>query len=287
MILELNDLRIFTAVAEEGSMSRAASRLNYVQSNVTARIRQMENRLGVSLFIRQSRGVNLTSSGRRLREYALRILALATEAERVVQEKEPLSGVLTIGSMETTAAIRLPAVLVSYHGKFPDVDLRLLTGTSEELLRKVIEFDLDAALVGGKVDHPDLFTEEVFEEELVLASPEQWCSGKRKHTVLVFRRGCSYRERTEAWLRSEGLVPYRVMEYGSVDGIIACVRAGMGMTALPRPLFSDISGLRLTPLPPEIARMPTLLVRRTDSTESSALREFVKLLKADAALRPK
>jgi molybdate transport repressor ModE-like protein len=90
--MDINELRIFKAVAEEGSVSRAAERLNCVQSNVSARIRQLEEGLKVTLFHRKSRGVALTTAGRVLLDYAERILALVSEAERIVQEREPLGG---------------------------------------------------------------------------------------------------------------------------------------------------------------------------------------------------
>jgi len=137
MILELNDLRIFVAVADTGSISRAAEQLNYVQSNVSARIKLMEERLGVSLFNRMSRGVTLSISGKMLHDYAVRILALTREAELMLMEKETPSGRFVIGAMETTAAVRLPGILAEYHRTFPDVDLHIVTGTSEELVNSV------------------------------------------------------------------------------------------------------------------------------------------------------
>lgn len=90
--MDFNELRIFKAVAEEGNVSRAAERLNCVQSNVTARIRQLDESLKVTLFHRKSRGVSLTAAGRVLLDYAERIMVLVSEAVRIVQEQEPLGG---------------------------------------------------------------------------------------------------------------------------------------------------------------------------------------------------
>jgi len=281
MILDLNDLRIFSAVADEASISKAAEKLNYVQSNVTTRIRQLEDRLGVSLFNRQSRGVSLTVPGRQLQEYAIRILALASEAERAVQEQGVPAGTLSIGAMETTAAIRLPELLASYHNAYPNVELQVVTGTSEELLARVIGYKLDTALVAGAVEHPELESEQVFQEELVLAVPSGTeLDTLRKRTVLVFRRGCSYRARLEQWLRDEGLVPFQVMEFGTVEGIIGCVRAGMGIALLPRGVFRNETGLELRPLPTSVAQVATRLVWRRDAAVSKALQEFRNLVLA-------
>lgn len=279
MMFDLNDLLIFVTVADKTSISKAAEKLNYVQSNVTTRIRQLENRLGASLFNRQSRGVSLTATGRQLHDYAIRILALAEEAERAMLEQGSPVGTLSIGSMETTAAIRLPEFLASYHQSFPDVELQVVTGTSEELLKQLLCYKLDTALVGGIIDHPELESERVFQEELVLAVPSGTnLDTLRKRTVLVFRRGCSYRARLEQWLCDNGLVPFKVMEFGTVEGIIGCVRAGMGITLLPQGVFRDETGLELRSLPPSVAQVTTFLVRRSDAMVSKALEEFRKLI---------
>jgi len=87
--MDFNELRFFMAVAEEGSVSRTATRFNCVQSNVTVRLRQLEERLNVTFFHRKSRGVALTAAGRVLLDYAVRIIVLVREAERIVPEREP------------------------------------------------------------------------------------------------------------------------------------------------------------------------------------------------------
>lgn len=276
MMLELNDLRIFVAVADTGSISRAAVQLNYVQSNVSARIKLMEERLGVSLFNRMSRGVTLSVSGKMLHEYAVRILALTREAELMLMEKETPSGRFTIGAMETTAAVRLPGILAEYHRTFPEVDLHIVTGTTEELVNGVLKYSLDAAFVAGEVEHPDLLTIPVFQEELVLATGKDTSiENDRKRTVIVFRQGCSYRAKFEGWLRDSGYIPYQVMEFGTIDGILGCVRAGMGMTVLPRTIFKDDSDLTFHPLPGSVARVDTMLVVRKDVVQTKAITFFI------------
>lgn len=276
MILELNDLRIFVTVADTGSISRAAEQLNYVQSNVSARIKLMEERLGVLLFNRLSRGVTLSISGKMLHDYAVRILALTREAELMLMEKETPSGRFVIGAMETTAAVRLPGILAEYHRTFPDVDLHIVTGTTEDLVNSVLKYTVDAAFVAGEVDHPDLLAIPVFQEELVLATgKDASIENNCKRTVIVFRQGCSYRAKFEGWLRDSGYIPYQVMEFGTIDGILGCVRAGMGMTVLPRTIFKDDSDLTFHPLPASVARVETMLVVRKDVVQTKAITFFI------------
>ena len=135
--MDASDLRVFEAVARLGGISRAATELNTVQSNVTARIRSLEAGLGEPLFQRHSRGVTLTAAGERLLPYAHRIAALLVEATAAVRDDGTPRGALIIGSLETTAALRLSPVLASYVAAYPDVDLTLRPGTTAELVDDV------------------------------------------------------------------------------------------------------------------------------------------------------
>jgi LysR family transcriptional regulator, cell division regulator len=277
--MELNELKIFKTVAEEGSVTRAAMRLNYVQSNVTARIRQLEEHLNVSLFHRKSRGVALTPVGHVFLEYAKRILALAEEAVQVVRERDEPIGVLTIGSIETTAVVHLPPILSAYHRRYPLVDLQLLTGNSEQALTYLLDYRVDGAFVGGPVDHPDLLGEVILQEEIVLAAAKGKSpfGGKGRQNILVFPKGCAFRARLETWLRDSGSLPYRIMEFSSVESILGCVHAGMGITFLPRSVFSSgryDDQIDLHPLPQEVASLPIHFIKRRDRTGSKALEAF-------------
>jgi DNA-binding transcriptional LysR family regulator len=287
--MELGTLNIFVAVAETGSISQAARRLDYVQSNVTARIQHLEDDLATPLFYRKKRGMVLTPAGRTLLPYATHLLRLANEARRAVQDSEPGRGSLVIGAMETTAAMRLPPILARYHQAYPDVELTLQTGPSEELITHVLDYRLDGACVGGAVAHPEIDQEPLFEEELSFVTEQRVpvleklpCS-----TILVFRQGCTYRARLEQWLRESGLVPYRVMEFGTVEAILGCVAAGMGVTLFPRFVVDQSpyrDTLRLHPAPTMLAQVPTMFIRRRDTLHTSAMEAFLALARQPAAV---
>jgi len=288
--MDFNELRIFKAVAEEGSVSRAAERLNCVQSNVTARIRQLEESLNVTLFHRKSRGVALTSAGRVLLEYADRILALIGEAERIVQEREPLGGKLIIGALETTAAVRLPPVLAEYHRRFPSVELQLVTGTALDLIQKILDFKLDGTFVDGAIDHPELVVEECFIEEnvLVCAAGADPMRLERPINILAFPIGCFYRKQLEAWLHKSGLIPYRIMEFSTIETIIGCVSAGMGITFLPRSVLSGnlaSEKIAIHSLPADVSHVTTRFLRRKNSVEPKTLSAFREVVKQFVHLR--
>lgn len=264
-------LRVFKAVMDHGGVSRAAEALNTVPSNVTTRLKRLEDELGTPLFVRRGRGMEPTPAGTLLHGYAARVLHLLEEAGRAVAgQQHPRA--LVVGTMETTAAVRLPAVLARFHRSFPGVELTLIPGPTEHLVRELLAWRLDCAFVGGHVEHAGLRAEPAFEEELVLARPARDAPGAER-CLLVFRRGCSYRARTETWARERGYLPLRLMEFGSLDAILGCVGAGMGVTVLPRSVVSRepwAGALAVEPLPRDLARMTTwFLYRRGDSPDST------------------
>jgi DNA-binding transcriptional LysR family regulator len=280
--MELSALRIFKAVAEEGSVTLAASRLNRVQSNVSARLTQLEESLGVSLFLRSGRKLQITSEGARLLAYADRLLQLADEAQAAVRPDQKPSGQLRIGSMETTAAARLPQVLAAFNRKHPQVDLILDTAPTDHLLDGVLKHRLDLALVAGPVPHPELEQRPVFEEELVLITnhahaPVTSPSALQRRTLLVFRSGCTYRRRLESWFAEGDVAPARVSEFGTFEAIIGCVAAGMGVALMPKELLEQrklAKTVRQHALPPHIAQVETLLVWRRDVLHHAARAAF-------------
>jgi DNA-binding transcriptional LysR family regulator len=278
--MEVSSLRIFLSVAETGGISAAAEQLHYVQSNVTARIKKLEQELGAALFVRQSRGMSLTSAGRVLQGYAERILRLEHQAAEAVRDTVEGGGVLRVGSMETSMAVRLPAILKQLHADLPAAEINVATGRTEELLRDVLEHKLDCAFVGGPVEHPDLEVQFAFAEELVLVRSRQGCSD---NSLLVFHSGCVYRARAEQWIREEGHLPYRVMEYGTLDGILGCADAGLGCTLMPRSVVERPGirdGFEITPIPDHIARVDTLLVRRRDNPVTGVMTRLLQLTRA-------
>ena len=289
--MDAGDLRVFAAVARLGGMNRAAGALNTVQSNVTARIRALEAELAAPLFERHSRGVVLTAAGRRLLPYAERVALLLDEARRAVRDDGTPAGPLQLGSLETTAALRLSPVLAEFAAAHPAVDLALTTGTSAELVDLVMAHRLEGAFVCGPVQHAELVAEPAFREELVLVTARREPSleaalARPELKLVVLRAGCSYRQRLEEILARRGVVGLRRLEFGTVEGILGCAAAGLGVTLLPRALVEPArrqGRVALHALPPEEALVETLFIRRRDAYRSSALAAFLACLRQGAA----
>lgn len=285
--MDAADLKVFEAVARLGGMNRAAAELHTVQSNVTARIRLLEDELGRPLFERHSRGVTLTAAGRRLLPYAVRVRQLLDDARRAAEDDGAPRGPLTIGSLETTAALRLAPLLATFVSRHPAVDLVLRTGTTAELIEAVLARRLDGAFVCGPVAHPELATRPAFREELVLVTPRAVRSPEQlgRHPglkLVVLRAGCSYRQRLEAILAARGVVGTRLLEFGTLEAILASVSAGLGVTLLPRGVVRAAagrgSGMAVHALPPAEAQVETVFVRGREAFVPSALTAFLDLV---------
>lgn len=286
--MDAADLRVFEAVARHGVMNRAAAELNTVQSNVTARIRALEETLGAALFRRHSRGVALTEAGMRLLPYAARVRQLLAEARRAVADDGTPAGPLAIGSLESTAAFRLSPMLARFAASHPRVDLALRTGTTAEMVEAVLDRRVAGAFVCGPVRHPDLDAEAMLDEELALASAPSLRSLDALARlpavkIVVLRAGCSYRQRLEEALARRGVIAPRILEFGTLDAILGCVAAGIGVTLLPRGLLAPAhrdGRIALHALAPDEARVETLFVRRADAPVGSALAAFLATARA-------
>jgi DNA-binding transcriptional LysR family regulator len=289
--MDAGDLRVFEAVARLGGMNRAASVLNTVQSNVTARVRLLEEELGTALFDRHSRGVALTAAGRRLLPYATRIADLLGEARRAVADDGTPKGPLLLGSLETTAALRLPPILAGYAAHHPEVDLVLGTGTTAELALQVLERRIEGAFVCGPVDHPELIEEAVFSEELVVVtapSVRSFDAVARRSglKIVVLRTGCSYRQRLETILAARGVVGLRRLEFGTLGAILGCVAAGIGISLLPRGIVEPAwraGRIAIHELSRDEAEVATVFIRRRDAFVSSALDAFMRYARGNPA----
>ena len=281
--IDLESLAIFRAVVEEGGVVRAAEKLHRVPSNVTTRIRQLEEFLGVRLFRREGRTLSLSAEGKTLLSYSVRLLRLADETVNELRTGKP-RGTFRLGSLESTAGSRLAPVLSRYHAENPGVIVELLTGTTGALVNRVTNFEIEAAFVSEPFAAQDLESLPVFHEELfVITSKEienvRTAKDLGRSTLIAFAQGCSYRKRLEDWLGGDNVIPERALEFASYQGMIACVVAGTGFAIVLNSLLVALVAtekVNAHPLPDRIAKNCTHLVWR--GQPSLALEGLIKLL---------
>lgn len=270
--MDLVQLRMFCSVAETGSLARAAEQLHRVPSNLTTRLRQLEEELGVDLFIREKQRLRLSPVGHNFLCYARRILTLSDEALSITRNVEP-AGNFALGSMESTAATRLPALLAAYHQRYPAVSLSLITGTSGEIIDRVREGTLAAALVDGPAHYDEINGCIAFHEQMVLITsldhkPIHSARDAAGDTLFAFRNSCSYRLKLEAWYRDSKTQPDSIMEIQSYHAMLACVAAGAGLAMIPSTVLAqmpDRSRVQTHALPAEYRDTATWLLWRRDA----------------------
>lgn len=236
--MELNDLEIFRSVAKHGSMSKAAAELGYVQSNVTSRIRALEEEFGVRLLDRSPRGASLRPEGERLLLYTDRIHEWIEQAKLDV----PSAGrrPLRIGASQTLTAAYLQEVLLD-----PEGGAQLFTRTLDELSAMLDGGELDLILVNREPEGARRWIR-MFEADEHIG----WAAGSSVSAqaagsafppelpVLAARDPlCPYRRQTLNWL-AETDSPRRLIEADTLDSVIAIVESGRGIALLPRKLHT-------------------------------------------------
>lgn len=286
--MDLQTLHFFVEAADAGSFSAAAEKLNYAQSNLSNRIKQLEEELGEPLFYRYKRGVTLTAKGKVFYDYTRRILNLTKEATKAVRDMEHARGKLTLGSLEATALGDLPDLLASYHRQYPDVSLSLQTDMNDVFLEQVLKRKLDGAFVSGPVNHPEL--EECFfkSEELILVSgKDNGLDNAEKildlAPLITFPEGSIFRRRLELLL-SSGSITYtdRLTVLNSLGAMVANICAGIGCGYLPRSIvqpYIDSGAMAEYPLDDPFAKLDVVFLYRRDHVPDAAFRYFLEQIK--------
>jgi DNA-binding transcriptional LysR family regulator len=298
--MEIRQLQIFRALAEELHFTKAAARVNCVQSNVTTQIRSLEEELGTPLFERLAKRVVLTDAGRRFLPYADKVLSTLDEAHSAMAQDSVPAGPLSVGAPESVLTYRLPGILSEFRKLYPKVTLTFRPYSDEKLVHslEVGKFDLAVWMVDAVESERLKYVRLRNEEILLFASPEHPLTAKKKvqlqdlsgQTLLLTEAGCGYRKKLDQLLAQQGIRPGNITEFSSVEAIRECVAMGMGLGLLPEVVIAgDIERKRVVALPwagPGMV-ITTYVVWHKDKWVSPALSAFVSLLeKRIAGARP-
>lgn len=238
----IHALALFLAVVERGSMTAAAEATGTSQPAVSAQVKALERAYGTPLLVRGGRGVRPTEAGRLVTEYGHRVLGLVDELGRAIGDLDGLlGGRLVVGASSTVGEQFLPAYLGRYHSAHPEVELSLRIGNSAEVTRRVVERELDCAVVGEEPAHPALAVKPVLEDRIVaVVAPADALlrDAPADPTALSGRQfvlredGSATRALAERCLRSAGCTPGHVIELGSNEAVKRAVEAGLGIGLL-------------------------------------------------------
>jgi DNA-binding transcriptional LysR family regulator len=283
--MNTNDLKIFESVAANGSFTKAAEAMYTVQSNVTARIKNLEEEFATELFTRSSRKVELTPSGETLMEYCKQISNLIEEAKREIKNTDQLGGHLKLGCIETTMALKMPEIMIQFTDRYPGVDLELKSAMQGILINDLLNYKLDAAFLSAPINIKGLEQLFIKEEQLVILTSTKMDKladilAVDPLKIVVFDQGCIFRSRLESWLGAKGIIHYKSIVLNSIEGIINFVETGLGISILPADIITHYySGRKLNTfaINKELGTMTTALVYRKNVPQSRALKAFVEL----------
>jgi DNA-binding transcriptional LysR family regulator len=234
-------LQTFKVVVEEGGVLKAADVLGCAQSNVSTRVKQLEQFLNVPLFERHGKRLELSEAGQRYLPYVERIFALVEEAAASARDEASRTPRLRFGAMESTAAVHLPGVLASMRKAFPGLEMQLEVGAEPALSQLVLQHRLDMAITARVSERAGLQYEIGFDEPLVviaLQDPAELLTQAPLHapTLLAFHEGCPYRAIALRWLEARHIACSRVVSFGTFGGVLGCAAAGMGIAVVPHRL---------------------------------------------------
>lgn len=289
--MELDQIRAFLAVARHGSISRAARELYRSQPAISCKIAALEAELGERLLERRPRGVVLTPAGDVVRR---RGEALLGDVETLRTELGDLSsrrtGSVTLGASDTVCLYVLPRVLKEFAGRFPGIELRLVTQISRHVLEGIRTDEVDIGIVTLPVDDADLRSRRLYDDRFIVVYPVGHRFGSRQRLRPEDLRGESIIHlkpdtRTRRWIDGI-LAPSRLagqirIEVSTIEVIKKLVEVGLGISLLPeRSVREELALGRLQAAPLAGARLTRSmgLVHRKGKYFSRALEAFVEQL---------
>lgn len=287
-------LEIFVAVVEHGKMSEAAKALYITQSSVSQAVSEIEKEYGVLLFERASRSLYLTDVGRRLLDYARRVLALQSEMDSFLRDSSQRQ-TLRIGATVTVGTCVIGPLVTALKQELPAVRAEVFVANTHILEEKLLKGELDAGLVEGRVTSPDLTVERAIPDRMVMiCGREHPFYGRMRvdiqelanQPMLLRERGSGTREQLERQMQRLHIPLDTVWNCYNTEAIINGVQDGHGISVLSQRLvmervcqgkmwMCDIDGI-------DLERSFDLVLHKSRAVTPS-LRRFLELCRAYGA----
>ena len=239
MNITFRQLRVFTEVARQGSVQRAAEALHLSAPAVSMQIRELESQVGLTLFDRPGRRLELSSAGEYFLAYARRLMATLKEAEDAMARLTRVeSGLLTLG-MVSSAKYFLPGFLARFHAEHPNIDVRLKLGNREQLVALMKTGEVDLAVMGRPPrDWPNRAEPFALHPHVLVTAPDHAfaraesvpAAALAREPFIVREPGSGTRTALEAYLAQHHLQPTFLMEMDSTEAIKQAVMAGLGVS---------------------------------------------------------
>ncbi|OOP72137.1 LysR family transcriptional regulator [Clostridium beijerinckii] len=276
--METNDLKIFQTVAYEKSISKAALKLGYAQSNITMRIKFLENELNTTLFIRNNKGTIITSNGEKLLKYADKILELINEVNDEFLPSK-IASTIKIGATQTISASILPKLFSLFYEKNPEVSLVLKTEKQKALLDMILKDELDGAFISAEIASSKIKKIITFKEKLALVSSVNIDDINDLPSPIIVNSdtNCPYRKLLQKWLVYNNSKPTAIIEFDSLESILGGISEGLGISLLPKSILPKNNNFFIYNLKDEFVELEIKFVVNKNLQIDSLLKSFIDI----------
>lgn len=240
--MTIKHLKLFLAVCNcDFNTTRAANELHTTQPAVSLAIRELEQYYGVVLFDRIGRRLKITEAGQRFQEYAFHIITLFDDMEKGMRDWDSF-GILRVGASITIGSQFLPNYVKTFYSHYPGTEVRAVIGPSDYLEQKILNSELDFALIEGITHIPSFISEEYMEDYLTVICPtnSSLCQRQeitidefRSQNFLLRERGSGTREVFERVIEQAGFMVTPIWEATSTTALVNAVINGLGISVLP------------------------------------------------------
>ena len=241
--MDLRQLEIIRAIAETGSFTAAGHKLHVSQSAISRQILLLEDELKEPVFLRVGRRIRITPAGESLLQLSHRVFQdLKDTTAGITDSQESLRGTVRLLGGMTVCLYVFPALLTELKRQHPEIELKLMSGSSEQCLARLRSGAGDLALLTLPIEQPDLVTVPVLQEELLVVTAAKHPLSRKKKVLpqdlvrqpfVLFEPGSNSRRAIDEFFLSARIEPQIVMETENVEIIKALVRNGLGITIIP------------------------------------------------------
>lgn len=286
-----DNLEVFAVVVEQESLNKASRVLNLSQPALSRKIMHLEEELGVPLFDRKGKRLELTRAGYLCYDHAVRMRTLTEEFMRSIRPftSETMPKSITVGASLTTLQSTLPELIHLFTSDFPDTDIKAVTGKTHEIVGLVRDKKVDFGLIASEIDHPELECHPLFDDHLCLLLPEKHPLSRKQELkmgdlnelpMILFSKGTWYRVLMDELFERYAAFPNVKMEIDSFEAILRLGTTLGCATLLPSSYLSrtlaETSGMTVFELPElQKAKRTTCLILYKEAGTQPAIRSFV------------
>ncbi|MEC2074621.1 LysR family transcriptional regulator [Metabacillus fastidiosus] len=278
--MDNHELWVFKHVAELQSVSKAAEKLGYVQSNISQRIKSLEDELGVRLFTRNNRGVALTEEGNVLLQYTNQIILLMDEAKSAVNPKKWRQS-LVIGASQTISAVKIPQLLSFFLKEHQNIDVKVRTNNRQKLQEMLSSGELDGIFINGIYNDSQFYSIYSYYEKVVLLSPKHSQFEKTRCTTLIVNSdtNCIYRNKMIDFSQENNISDPTMLEFDSLESILQAVADGLGISIIPADVAAKRKEIQAIQYKEMSERVKIDFIIKRRKQQSQSLKKFIDFLK--------